>query len=78
MLDHNLWLKNCFPQIFQRGPIIKNDIILKYDKKHLPKIIENASRKIMYTFLLNGQRKRMEHVEKVKHPYGLFDVPERK
>jgi len=87
MLDHNLWLKNWFPQVFKKGSTIKKDILSKHDKRILPNIIENISRKIMcalYIIIKTSrlknivQKERMSLCEKVKHPYGLFDIPKKK
>ena len=58
----------------------------KYKVKDVPIWIEKISLKIMqfllilirFTRIQNQELlDRMEHVEKVKHPYGLYDLPKK-
>lgn len=90
MLKDNRWLNNWFPQVFQKKHHIQekmNNVSPKRMKKTLPNIIENISMAIMFFFFKiirmtrsknQALQDRMDTVEKVKHPYGLFDVPKKR
>lgn len=87
ILHNNLWLNNFFPQIFEENEYKKDnkvDEISISTKKKCPRIFENISFAFMFFFykiiILSRSKNpalkdRMNLVEKVKYPYGIFDVP---
>jgi len=85
MLDHNKWLNNWFPQIYERDYFSKKAINKKSNKKS-SKFIEYISMKLFFCLfkivkMTRTKNKilldRMDYVESVKHPYGFFDIPKR-
>lgn len=88
ILHNNSWISNFFPQIIEKNGFKLDkeaDNFIISEKKRWPKIFENltftlmyfANKIIIYSRLRNLDLKnRVNLVEKAKHPYGIFDVPE--
>jgi len=87
MINHNTWLKSYFPQIYKKNQHLQNknnDLFIINGKKISSRTTEYLARLTMvilfklvrFTRLKNHKlRERMDLVEKVKYPYGLFDIP---
>lgn len=91
MLNKNSWLSRYFPQIYDRSYEGHNHVLHKNKSngettRSSSSLIENLARRTVFSLYhlvklgragTPDSRERMEYVEQVKHPYGIFNVPEK-
>lgn len=85
VLRKNEWLHSFFPQMYQQ-PHLGNPPSTEVSerKKHTPpRFIENISRNILFLMVAIAMKTifrdhNIRHHMMVKHPYAMFDVPEKK
>jgi hypothetical protein len=82
LVSKNEWLKNYFPQMYQRIDMSSHHgNVLPQEKKRLPgRFIEYVSKNILFLTVTIAMKTvfrdhNIRHRMMVKHPYALFDVP---